>query len=92
LHLELLQERDPKTHTSSDFVVSDVVVDRNSACKNTEGYNVYLGMGSLQVLLHLSKFQFAALKLLNVSLWHIDKINCQELGKFTPEKLQLPSG
>lgn len=82
LHLDLLQERDPKiTYKFRDLIVSDVefVVSRQT---HTQGYNLYLGTGSLHVLFHLSKFQFAALKLLDVSLWHIDKIlPVNNLGK-----------
>lgn len=92
LHLDLLQERDPKnTYKFRDLIVSDVefVVSRQT---HTQGYNLYLGTGSLHVLFHLSKFQFAALKLLDVSLWHIDKtFTCQQLGKVTAEKFQFPS-
>ena len=46
---------------------------------------MYLGTGSLHVLFHLSKLQLATFKLLNISLWHINKINCQELGKVAAE-------
>jgi hypothetical protein len=52
---------------------------------------VYLGTGSLDVLFHLSKLQLAALKLLNVSLWNVDKISCPEHGKHTAEKFLFSS-
>ena len=43
---------------------------------------MYLGTGSLHVLFHLSKLQLAALKLLNISLWHIDNyLTVKNLGK-----------
>jgi hypothetical protein len=53
---------------------------------------MYLGTGSLDVLFHLSKLQLAALKLLNVSLWNVDKISCPaEHGKHTVEKVLFSS-